>query len=290
VSIAGRVKAGAADPSLNVPRRALVNLGSWLGALDRRARPVATPRAAVPSGLRLLGGLIVAVIAVAATMVLADALASDLAQRLPPGIIAGFDEITDFGKSGWTLWPLGLLLIALAALARPSLGPTSNQVAAAVAVRLLFIILAIGIPGLTVTIVKRLIGRVRPTGFDPFHYVPFSWRPDYASMPSGHSTAAFAAALAIGAVWPRARAPMWIYAGIIAVSRVIVSAHYPSDVVAGAFVGVISALLVRRWFARRGVAFAIGSDGRVHPLPGPSPHRLKRLVGRLLAPDSAVRS
>ena len=35
---------------------------------------------------------------------------------------------------------------------------------------------------------------------------PFNWRPAYASMPSGHATTAFAAAVAIGALWPRSAA------------------------------------------------------------------------------------
>ena len=61
---------------------------------------------------------------------------------------------------------------------------------------------------------------VRPSALGPFAYVPFSWRPDYAGMPSGHSTAAFAAAVAVGMVWPRARPLLWIYAIVIAASRV----------------------------------------------------------------------
>jgi membrane-associated phospholipid phosphatase len=140
---------------------------------------------------------------------------------------------------------------------------------------------AIGIPGLTVSIVKRLIGRVRPSDGGPFHFVPFSWRPDYAAMPSGHSTAASAAAFAIGAIWPRARAPMWIYAGVIAVSRVAVHAHFPSDVIAGAFVGIFGAIVVRNWFAARRLAFTRGADGKARAVAGPSATRIKRLAARL---------
>ena len=51
-----------------------------------------------------------------------------------------------------------------------------------------YLFLAIGLPGLFVTIVKRLIGRARPyvgNHDDPFAYMPFIWQPEYASMPSG---------------------------------------------------------------------------------------------------------
>ena len=45
---------------------------------------------------------------------------------------------------------------------------------------------------LFVAIVKRFIGRVRPSSAGPFAYEPFHWRPDFASLPSGHTTTAFA--------------------------------------------------------------------------------------------------
>ena len=107
---------------------------------------------------------------------------------------------------------------------------------------------------------------------------------EYASLPSGHATTAFAAAVAIGALWPRTRPLMWAYALIIAVSRVVLTAHHPSDVLAGALVGALGALLVRDWFAARRLGFARRPDGRIRPLPGPSFRRIKRVARQLVAP------
>ena len=118
---------------------------------------------------------------------------------------------------------------------------------------------------------------------DPFLYQPFSWSPDYASLPSGHATNVFAALVAISLVWPRMRAVMLFYALIIAASRVIVWAHHPSDVIAGAAAGVLGALVVRDWFAARSLGFAIGPDGRVQTLPGPSWRRLMRVARQIAA-------
>src|SRR5205823_7007912 len=101
-------------------------------------------------------------------------------------------------------------------------------------------------------------------------------------MPSGHSTTAFAAAFAIGAVWPRARIPMWTYAAIIAASRVVITAHYPSDVAAGAVVGVFGAIFVRNWFAACRIGFAQHPDGGVMAHPGPTLRRIKRVARRLI--------
>ena len=125
-----------------------------------------------------------------------------------------FDDITDFGKSGWFLWPLGLLFLALAALP-PALTPFSQRVLAAVMVRVGFLFTAIAVPSLFVTIVKRMIGRARPNvggSLDPFLFSPFRWEAAYAGLPSGHATTAFAVLVAFGTLWPRARTALLIYA------------------------------------------------------------------------------
>jgi undecaprenyl-diphosphatase len=77
---------------------------------------------------------------------------------------------------------------------------------------------------------------------------------------------------------------MWTYAVAIAASRVVLTAHFPSDVMAGAVVGVVGVLLVRDWFAARGLAFVLATDGLVRPLPGPSLARIKRVARQLVAP------
>jgi len=284
VSATGWLKAGAPKP-LIWPGRVLAHFKLWIATLCRPVR--ATPSRSGTLALIVCGSAVVA--AIAATMVLVDGWAVAQARELPAWLIAVFLRISDFGRSGWFLWPIGLLLLALAALMRPAIGRMANLVAATIAVRLGFIFLAIGIPGLVVAIVKRLIGRVRPSDLGPFHYVLFAWRPDYASLPSGHSTAAFAAAVAVGAVWPRARPAMWIYAVLVAASRVLITAHYPSDVLVGAFVGISSALLIRRWFAERRLGFSVDARAGVRALPGPSRRRVARLVAKLLGVDSWTR-
>jgi undecaprenyl-diphosphatase len=215
-----------------------------------------------------------------------DGAASRGAGRLPHWIVGLFHDITDFGKSGWFLWPLGLLFLALAALP-PVLTPLSQRVLAAVMVRVGFLFTAIAVPGLFVSIVKRIIGRARPNvggSLDPFLFSPFRWEAAYASMPSGHATTAFAVLVAFGTLWRRARTALVVYAVLIAISRVVVTAHYPTDGLAGALVGAVGAMMVRRYFALRRLGFSIGASGEVHQLPGPSLRRIKAVARGLLAP------
>jgi membrane-associated phospholipid phosphatase len=74
-----------------------------------------------------------------------------------------------------------------------------------------------------------------PVGHPEIH--PLVAVPHSASMPSGHATGAFAAAVAVGLVHPRLRWPLLALAALIALSRVWLGVHYLSDVVAGAALG-----------------------------------------------------
>ncbi len=264
-----------------LPRGMAVNLGRWCLALARPPRvSCAGTRRAKASGIAAIAVLLVVTVV---SMFFLDAAASDWARHQPRWFVDVFEEITNFGLSGWFLYPLGFLLLVLAAVASAALPRTAQAVLAALVARCGFLFVAIGAPGLFVTIVKRLIGRARPYvgGHDnPFLYKPFIWRPEYASMPSGHATTAAAAAIAIGALSPRLRVVMWLYALIIMFSRVVVLAHHPSDVVAGALVGAVGALMVRRVFAARRLAF---SPVDLRPYPWPTLRRLKALVRQIAA-------
>lgn len=267
----------------SVLRRVAANFATWILALCRPPPVGIARRPRRPSLSRIVIGAGLSVSAVIAVMLLFDGWAIALRRDFSPWVIVVFDELTDFGKSSWFLWPTGLLLLTIAAVASPRLGRTAYLVLMSLAVRLGFVFLAVAVPSLFVTIAKRIIGRARPLRIDgsDVYFAPFSWRVEFASLPSGHSTTAFAAAVAIGALYPRARPALWIYAGTIALSRVILASHFPSDVIAGAFVGGCGALIVRDWFAGRRLGFAVASDGSIRAMPGPSLLRIKKVVRRL---------
>jgi undecaprenyl-diphosphatase len=287
VSVAGEIKPAAAGREAPRWRWFVSNVKGGVALLVRAPRAPANDHAWNGPAWRMrhrLGPSIrLAIMVVVASMLWLDAPTIVAVQSLPPWLVEVFNQLTDFGRSGWVLVPVGLALIALAALASPALSRVSQLVVTALAVRLCFVFAAVALPGLFVTIVKRLIGRARPFvggHADPFLYRPFGWEPDFASLPSGHATNVFAALVAIGLIWPRLRGVMLVYALVIAASRIVVLAHHPSDVLAGALAGAVGALLVRDWFAARRLGFAISADGEVKALPGPSWRRLKQVARR----------
>jgi undecaprenyl-diphosphatase len=259
------------------------NIALWSRAL----RPAARRAPTSPLSRKALAGIVLAIAATVASMFLLDRQAADWARQLPQGVRNAFAAITNAGLSGWFLYPLGIATLCLAVAISPSLPRLPRGVLAAVTSRCLFLFWAIAAPGLFSTVIKRVIGRARPyvdVHDNPFTYMPFAWRPEYASLPSGHATTVASVAVAFGALWPRARPVLWLYALVIMFSRVVVMAHHPSDVVAGAAVGAAGAALIRRFFAARGLLFRARD---LKPYPAPSLRRIGRALSTLPSGDLA---
>ena len=194
--------------------------------------------------------------------------------------------VTDFGKDEYVLAVLAASLIALA-IVSPALRGIRRSLLLGLGTRLQFIFCAVAFSSLITEVLKYCVGRGRPFvggEANAFHFSHFAGNPAYYSFPSGHATTAFALAMAVSAVWPQARVAMAIYALIIAVSRLVLLAHHPSDVVAGAMVGIVGTVFVRYWFAARRLGFAIQQDGSIMSLVGPSSGRLKRVARGAFAP------
>jgi membrane-associated phospholipid phosphatase len=90
------------------------------------------------------------------------------------------------------------------------------------------------------TTIKLAIGRQRPVIEDLPHLMA---TPTGLSFPSSHSTSSFAAARAYGRLLPQG--PLYAAASAMALSRLFLGVHYPSDVAAGAALGTALGTLGR---------------------------------------------
>ena len=90
-------------------------------------------------------------------------------------------------------------------------------------------------------LLKIIIGRARPMFADPMLFNMLSDSNEFHSMPSGHTVVSFAALVMLGMLFPRIKWATWTLAIIIGASRVYVGAHWVSDVILGAFIGMLCA-------------------------------------------------
>lgn len=108
-------------------------------------------------------------------------------------------------------------------------------------------LLSFATAGVVATVLKVLVHRPRPwTEASPAGWSDLLHNSDLHSFPSGESTTTFAVAVALGSWYPGWRVPLLLVASAVAAARVLVGSHHPSDVVAGALLGVAVAQLVRR--------------------------------------------
>lgn len=157
------------------------------------------------------------------------------------------DRVKNFmhAVSRWGDWPehvaLGLLLLGVARW-------RGNRKWQRI---FLSMILACALAGVGARVIKIATGRARPSVQTEAGWSGPRLSAAHNSFPSGHTacSTAFFATLAI-ASWRISAAFLWIPI-LIAFSRIYIAAHYVSDLVGAAIVGLIAAFLVARWFDLR---------------------------------------
>jgi len=166
-------------------------------------------------------------------------------QDLNPELVQVFQWITKLGISTGYLVGFAALFVFFKFFRRRPIAAN----------RALFLFAAVAVSGLTTDLIKPLVGRLRPKllfeanlyGFEPLR-IGY----EYNSFPSGHATTVFALAAALTLFFPRWRLPLAGFAVVVGMSRIVVGAHYLSDVLAGAYVGIMTVFLLVLYCRRRG--------------------------------------
>lgn len=107
---------------------------------------------------------------------------------------------------------------------------------------------SLAVAGITTQTLKWTFDRPRP--YETFSSVSPYKKETGHSFPSGHTAIAFASATSISLQFKKwyVVIPAYTWAAGVGYSRLYLGAHYPSDVLAGALVGIGSAF-IGRWLS-----------------------------------------
>ena len=103
-------------------------------------------------------------------------------------------------------------------------------------------LIALGLSHIPVAIIKKLYPRIRPHLAHPQTNTFRKPLVDH-SFPSGHSTAIFSMLVPMMIQFPALTIVLLPLALIVALSRIYLGLHYPSDCFAGAFIGTLFAVI-----------------------------------------------
>ncbi|MGO1076767.1 phosphatase PAP2 family protein [Inquilinus sp. CA228] len=180
--------------------------------------------------------------------------------RRGSGVIAAVKVFTDIGLGvwwyalailGWLGWRFAAFLAAYGDVRARRLQRARGFG---------FMLVALVATTLTNWLLKAAIGRPRPRHLfrqDAFAPHPFGWDLFSNSFPSGHAQTMATAMAALWILFPRWGWAFALLGGLVALSRVVVTSHYPADIVAGAWLGVVVALAVRRCLETTGGPAAV---------------------------------
>lgn len=154
-----------------------------------------------------------------------------------------FKYITHFGKSEWFLVPSFLLYIYFRRIKKFIYARES-----------IYIFMTNIVAGIVVWLFKVPFGRMRPSlyfqdnlyGFDFFKWFEFGSK--YASFPSAHTMTVMSSVVALSLILPKWKYLLLALGLLVAMSRIVITEHYVSDVFFASFLGYIIAKLLHQYY------------------------------------------
>ena len=151
------------------------------------------------------------------------------------------DGVTHYAKAGHWLAAAVLALIVAGGMRHFNI--MDKEVNLLVNYSIAFIV-SLVVGSAVLHLIKLVLGRRRPRDdmeMGLYGFMPLAFNPDYNSFPSGHALTICCVAVIFTCVWPMWAIVWFSIAALLAVTRALLTAHFLSDVLIGAGIGLIAA-------------------------------------------------
>ena len=202
---------------------------------------------------------VLTILACAVCLAMVDAPVAHVAASSPVWLRQTARYVTVLGTSGYMIAGATVVIAASWLALKRTVDPQVRTAWRSLRARASYVLACVVVSGILVQLVKHMVGRARPKLLDTLgtaHFDLFSIKASLASFPSGHATSIVALAVALGLLAPPVGRWLLLVAFAVGASRVIVGAHYASDVLGGAALGLLVSLGLAIAFADRDIVFS----------------------------------
>ena len=165
-----------------------------------------------------------------------------------------FKYVTILGESQWYL----ILAVAVFAL---NFHRSHSEKSKKLVNASIFLFAGVAVSGVIAVVAKVIFGKARPPLFfsdDIYGFFGFKTGHEYHSFPSGHMTTITAVAFVLSSVFPK-YTKLWVFtAAMVGISRLMLNAHYLSDVLGGALLGFWVCYGLKRFLKNLSSGYLLG--------------------------------
>lgn len=166
-----------------------------------------------------------------------------------------FINITEVGDSIW-VFLFSIIIYCCCYIFKNNISENNRGVYNNIKIGSLFLFVATLVTGFLTQFIKHIAGRLRPNHYQAENNVEFNFfnlDSAFHSFPSGHTSTIFIVVLVFSIFTPKIRYFYFFFGGLVALSRVVVGAHYFTDIVGGVVVAFVGFKITKMIFKKFGV-------------------------------------
>ncbi len=199
-------------------------------------------------------GVVVAALALLCMAVVDRPLAWSMKAQVQGDMLALWEGITDLGvATGYVVAAVLVLLVGWMGV-RVAAHESTRRRCDILRRYAALLLGGLALSGAVVNLTKIVLGRQRPEYLfrDGFYgFEPLNFDTGANTFPSGHAQTIWVVAAVLCIAFPRHRLAICAVAAVVALSRVVITEHYLSDVLVGSYLGIASVVLLAPLILRR---------------------------------------